>query len=142
MFLPNVRRRATIAGVATALSLGGLAAAAPASASAATGPAANPKISLHAQGCAGDVCIYLSTPSSNGYVFIQAWAYDASFDGHFEITGPGGRVNYSPNAIWPAGEVAYQDNGIRAIVGQYCAIAWAYVGGTWHNIGRACESIG
>jgi hypothetical protein len=137
MNLSSVRRRAALAGLAAALSLGGLAAAA-APASAATASAA--VIPDAAQGCTGDSCIRVNTPSG-GSVLIQGWAYDTTFYGHFELTGPHGFLANSGTKIWTAGGNRASFNE-SAVVGQYCMIAWEYAGSKGYiDLGKACRSI-
>ncbi len=142
------RRGVFLAGLAAALSLGGsVAATTPASAATthvATARVAvvNPRTPLSAQGCNGDTCMFLSTPSG-GEVYIQAWAYDVTFYGHFQLTGPNGLNKKSYDGTWYAGKTNYyQWNEIPAVVGQYCVTGWTKnSNGTYTQNGRPCESI-
>ena len=111
-----------------------LCATAPAQAT--TTPAAH-VVPLTAQGCSGDVCIYLSSPS-NGTVYVQAWAYNSSFYGYFHLSGPDGLSSNSSTITWIGGKGNYnQWSGVSAVVGQYCVTGYSY----GDDIGRACESI-
>lgn len=109
-----------------------------ASANAATqSPSSSSIQPLAAQGCSGDSCIYLSTPSG-GTVFTQSWAYDTTFYGYFRVSTPSGYIT-SPTQTWLAGKGNYfQVNGISAIVGQYCSTAYTSSGS---SLGTACENV-
>ena len=140
---PKGRRRTAIAGLLTAvLCLGGLAAAAAPASAATTHPPATHAVRhdarpYSAQGCNGDVCIYLSTPSG-GHVYIQAWAYSQSFYGYFHLSGPNGLSKNSSTKTWIGGKGNYyQWNGITATVGKYCITGYSY----GKNIGKPCENI-
>lgn len=90
-----------------------------------------------AQGCSGDACIYLSTPAS-GTVYVQGWAYNTNFYGHFQFSTPSGSFN-SATLTWLAGKGNYaQLSSVPAIVGTYCVTAWTSAGA---NLGTACEKI-
>jgi hypothetical protein len=92
---------------------------------------------LSAQGCSGDVCIYLSTPSS-GTVYVQGWAYTANFYGHFQFSAPSGTFN-SATLTWLTGKGNYaQLSNVPAIVGTYSVTAWTSAGA---NLGTACEKV-
>jgi hypothetical protein len=96
----------------------------------------NSIVPYSAQSCAGDVCMYLSTPSG-GTVKVEGWPYSMGFYGHFQLTTPGSNYN-SPAASWPAGTAGmYTFTNIPAIVGQYCIIGWS--GGI--NEGKVCNSV-
>jgi hypothetical protein len=89
------------------------------------------------QGCGGDVCMFLSSPSG-GYVYVQGWPYSTGFYGDFELTGPHGLDRFSSTQSWPAGGgTRARFNNVNAVVGQYCVTGWS---GTI-NEGKACESI-
>jgi hypothetical protein len=92
------------------------------------------------QGCNGDICISLSTPSG-GKVSIKAWAYTSNFKGFFEFDGPNGYIKSSPTETWTAGGTGYTIS-ITAVVGQYCisGIAIESNGGEVDN-GYPCESV-
>ncbi len=122
--------------VAPAL-LFGVAGPAAAAAVQAAPPSTQPVIPLTARGCGGDVCMYLSTPSG-GYVYVQAWAYDVGFHGHFHLVGPDGITQNSPAGTWPAGGTRYTFYTVPAIVGTYCVTGWS---GTIDE-GTACEALG
>jgi len=90
-----------------------------------------------AQGCSGNTCIYLSTPSS-GTVFVQGWAYGTSFVGYFKLTTPTITVT-SPTQTWLGSKGNYfQVSGISAVVGPYCVAGYSS-GGMFE--GKACESV-
>ena len=98
------------------------------------GPLTTP---LDSQGCAGDTCMYLSSPSK-GYVYIQAWAYHTGFSGYFHLTGPLGLSKDSSTGSWQAGKGNYYTfSNIPGVVGQYCVTGWS---GTI-NEGTPCESV-
>lgn len=134
--MSRIRRVGAIAGCATALSLGSLATALPASAATTTTHAVIPFAS---QGCSGDVCISLSTPS-NGKVTIRVWAYDTTFYGEFKLTGPRALVKTSPLNVNHAGGAGHTWV-VNAVVGKYCATAYAYVNEEWIDLGTACENV-
>lgn len=90
---------------------------------------------LDAQGCAGNVCMYLSSPS-DGTVYVQAWAYYDSEYGQLQLSAPSGTYN-SPTQVWDAGGPRHTFPTIPAIVGQYCVTLWD--GGV--NSGTACENV-
>lgn len=93
---------------------------------------------MAAQGCNGDVCMFLSTPSA-GKVYVQAWAYNQTFTGHFQLTGPNGLSRNSTVGEWIGGKVNYYTfSNIPATVGKYCVTGWTT---KLQNIGRPCESI-
>lgn len=90
-----------------------------------------------AQGCSGDTCLYLSTPSG-GTVYVVGWPYDASFYGHFELAVPGGGVYNTSAQTWtPGTSDAYEWSGLTATIGQYCVTAWTGD----DNLGTACELV-
>ncbi len=90
-----------------------------------------------AQGCNVNTCMLLSTPSG-GTVFVQGWAYSASFYGYFRLTSPSGTY-YSATQTWLGGKGNYtQWSGIPAIVGQYCVTGFTSTG---INQGTACENV-
>ena len=97
---------------------------------------ATPNAPLTAQGCAGDVCMFLSSPS-NGYAYVTAWAYTKTFYGHFHLTGPDGLSRNSPATTWKAGGPGWYSGIFQAIVGKYCGTAWHYT----TDLGTACENI-
>src|SRR5262245_46704359 len=101
--------------LAAAIAIGGVVTASADPASAATVHMASAGIKPHAaQGCTGDVCMYLSNPSS-GTVYVQAWAYNKNFYGHFELTRDGKFVANSYENTWYAGKLNwYQFNNISA----------------------------
>jgi hypothetical protein len=140
MISTRVRRITTVAATgAAALGVGVALAVAPASA--ATAPAASVR-PLASSGCAGDACISLTTPSG-GKVSVHAWAYDAEFYGHFEVTGPDGLLKNSPTsgAQWFYAGGSGPTWSVNAVVGQYCVTAWKYYGGQTTSLGRACENV-
>lgn len=112
--------------------------AADAAASAGTATtAARQVVPFAAQGCSGDVCIYLSSPSG-GAVYVQAWAYSSSFYGYFHLSGPNGLSTNSSTITWIGGKGNYnQWSEISAVVGQYCVTGYSY----GEEIGKACESV-
>lgn len=90
-----------------------------------------------AQGCSGDTCMYLSSPSG-GTVLIQAWAYSANFYGYFVLSAPSGTY-YSATQTWLGGKGNYALwSGIPAIVGPYCVTGYTSTG-TFE--GTACENV-
>lgn len=90
-----------------------------------------------AQGCSGDTCIYLSTPSG-GTVYVQGWAYSTDFYGYFRLTTPSGTY-YSGTHTWLGGKGNWIEwSGLSAIVGQYCVTGFTS-GGV--SEGTACESV-
>jgi hypothetical protein len=94
-------------------------------------------VPVAAQGCNGDACMFLSTPSG-GKVYVKAWAYDQTFTGHFHLSGPNGLSRNSPVEQWIGGGVnSYTFSDIPAVVGQYCVTAIH----NGVNIGRPCESV-
>lgn len=89
-----------------------------------------------AQGCSGNTCMYLSTPSG-GTVYVDAWAHSTSFYGHWELVTPAGTYN-SPAETWTASPSdEYQWSSLTADVGSYCVTGWS---GS-NNLGTACESV-
>jgi hypothetical protein len=92
-----------------------------------------------AQGCGGDVCMYLSTPSG-GTAYVQAWVLNSpGWYGYFHLTGPHNLSMYSATRSWPGGKPAggYATFNISAVVGTYCVTGWSGA----DNEGTACESI-
>ena len=92
-------------------------------------------------GCSGDVCIYLTNPSP-GVLFIEVWAYDANFYGHFQITGADTDADGNTNTQeWYGGAAngtawAFESPSPN---GQVCATAWTSTGS---DLGKACETNG
>jgi hypothetical protein len=139
----RIRRITAAAGATAALGLGALAAT-PASAASLTsaaspGAAGSGVVPFASQGCSGDVCIHLTTPSG-GAVVVRGWANNRTFYGHFELTGPRGLVKNSPNN-WNYVGGAGHSWVVSAVVGQYCITAWKYHGGQYSKVGRACENV-
>ena len=146
------RRRIPMIGLlAVVLSLGGLAvatvpaaAATHAHAAYSAAHASHASIPLDSSPCNGDVCMYLSTPSSHGYVYIQACANNTTFYGHFQLVGPGvdkytGNQSWYPGYGYCAGSTNYyQWSGVKAIVGQYCVTGKTPQG---QVLGHPCASI-
>lgn len=101
---------------------------------------ASPTLSIRpfsAQGCSNNVCIYLSTPSS-GTVYVQGWAYNTNFVGHFVVSAPS-ETDTSGTQTWLGLKGNYyQVNGISAVVGTYCVTGYSSAG---INEGEACESV-
>lgn len=90
-----------------------------------------------AQGCSGDTCMYLSSPSG-GTVLVQSWAYSTNFYGYFVLSAPSGTY-YSATQTWLGGKGNYALwSGIPAIVGQYCVTGYTSTG-TFE--GTACENV-
>ncbi len=90
-----------------------------------------------AQGCAGDTCLYLSSPSG-GTVLVEAWAYSTNFYGYFVLSAPSGSY-YSATQTWIGGKGNYAHwSGIPATVGQYCVTGYTS-GGSLE--GTACEYV-
>jgi hypothetical protein len=138
----NQRGRVAVAVCSIAFGLSALFGASLTAGASTTG--ATPPAGVHpdtASGCSGDSCIYLTNPSP-GLLFIEVWAYDANFYGHFQITGAdteadgntltqewyGGGAN---NSTW-----AFESPSPN---GQVCATAWSSSG---QNLGKACETNG
>ena len=92
---------------------------------------------LAANGCGGNACIYLSN-AENGYVYVDAWAHNATFFGHFDLTRSGTVITTSGNRTFSAGGNDYQFNNVAAVVAQYCVVGWTSTG---VFEGRACESV-
>ena len=124
--------------------------ATPAAASAATtahasAPAAarGHAIPFEAEGCSGDACIHVSTPS-NGKVTIHGCAWKTTGTGHIQITGPaGGLPKNSSTGSWTkttaycTGADKYYSVTVSAVVGTYCSTT--YKGSTYD--GTACENV-
>lgn len=144
------RRIPTVGLLAVALSLGGLALAAVPAVAATNAPAmysathtSHASTPFDASPCDGDVCMYLSNPSPNGYVYIQACAKGTSFYGHFQLVGPG--VNKYTNNQWWYPQYGYctpgqhyQWSGIRAVIGRYCVTGKTPQG---QVLGHPCANI-
>jgi hypothetical protein len=146
--MTNIRRL-----ILPAIAAAALLCAAPVAASAATtAPAAQshaitqttPKvIPLQAQGCSGDACIQLGTPSG-GKAALHGCAWKSAFTGHIQLSGPASQLpKNSPTQRWAStshyctGGDQYYGVTITATVGQYCSTSWN--GGNYD--GTACESI-
>lgn len=119
------------------LALAGLVSVAVPSLAGATAPTPGSFSPDSGQGCSGDACIYLSTPSG-GTVYVLAWPYNVSFYGHFELTVPSGTQYNTAAKTWtPGTSDEYEWSNLTASVGQYCVTAWS---GTT-SLGTACESV-
>lgn len=95
-------------------------------------------VPFSATGCGGDACMFLSDISSGATVFVDAWAYNSTFFGHFDLTRNGSVIARSANITFDAGGNAWRFNNISAIVAEYCVVGWTS-GGTFK--GRACEAV-
>ncbi|MCP2250658.1 hypothetical protein LX86_009452 [Lentzea aerocolonigenes] len=92
---------------------------------------------MEATGCNGNVCMFLSTPSG-GRVYIQAWARNTSFEGNFDLVGPGGLYRHGDTKRWYAGSHPNrQEWDVPAVVGKYCVSGWE----NGQRIGYPCLSI-
>lgn len=97
-----------------------------------------------AQGCSGDACIWLGTPSG-GKVVIHGCAWKSALtNGYIQISGPAPQLpQYSATKRWPStshyctGGDEYFSVTVTAVVGQYCSTSWN------NKIydGTACESV-
>lgn len=93
---------------------------------------------MDADGCNGNVCMYLSDVT-NGEVYIKAWAYRYDFDGNFDLTGPGGLYRHGPTRRWYARKVPNVTEWyVPAVVGRYCVSGWR----NGERIGYPCLSLG
>ena len=89
------------------------------------------------QGCSGNTCIYLSTPSG-GKLLVEGWAYASNFYGYFRLTTPS-VTYYSATQTWLRGKGNYASwPGLTAVVGQYCVTGYTSTG-TFE--GTACENV-
>lgn len=103
----------------------------------ATHQSASPASPFTASGCAGDTCMFLSTPSG-GHVRIQAWPENSpGWHGHFHLTGPNGYSKNSPATTYSPSH-RYTFKTVPATVGKWCVTGWS---GTI-NEGEPCENIG
>jgi hypothetical protein len=125
---------------------------APIAASAATAPAAQTHTITHttdaapppqAQGCSGDACIWLGTPSG-GKAGLHGCAWKSAFTGHIQLSGPASQLpknsatqRWASTSHYCTGGDQYYGVTITATVGQYCSTSWN--GGNYD--GTACESI-
>jgi hypothetical protein len=102
------------------------------------------QIPLSAEGCSGDACIHLSTPSG-GQVTIHGCAWKSSFSGHIRISGPSGTglPAFSSTKTWNStshyctGTDEYFSVTVPAVVGQYCSTSFK---GSSYD-GTACENV-
>ena len=152
----SVNQRGRIAASICTLAIGvsGLLAAS-LSAGAATAPVASPPtlaasatatlaidvLPPTSSGCSGDVCIYLTNPSP-GDLYVEVWAYDANFYGHFQITGADTDADGNTTTQeWYAGGANGTTWAVESAspAGQVCATAWSSTGS---NLGKACETNG
>jgi hypothetical protein len=75
-------------------------------------------------------------------LYVEVWAYDANFYGHFQITGADTEANgNTPTQEWYAGGQYNSTYALETISGpgQVCATAWSSTGS---NLGKACETNG
>ena len=94
-----------------------------------------------ASGCSGDACIYI-TNYSGGVLFVEVWAYDSTFYGHFQITGADTDADgNTPTQTWYAGGSGGSAWAIESYSppGQVCATAWS---SSNQDLGKACETNG
>jgi hypothetical protein len=96
---------------------------------------------LTSSGCSGDACIYLTNPYS-GELFVEVWAYDNNFYGHFQITGADTDADGNTDTQeWDSGGAnnttwAFESPSPN---GQVCVTAWSSTG---NDLGKACETNG
>jgi hypothetical protein len=89
------------------------------------------------QACSGNTCIHLAG-SSHGSAFLQAWAYESTFRGHFRLSGPGVTRN-SNTQSWIEHKGNYWSTTVaNARAGRYCMTAYRDNGGT---LGTACQTL-
>jgi hypothetical protein len=86
----------------------------------------------------------MANDGTSGNIHIQAWAYNTTFYGHFQLLVPSGRDQNSPTKTYTAGDVgggaSFTVPGASA--GAYCAIAWATdSNGNLYNAGEPCLNI-
>ena len=91
-----------------------------------------------------NTCIRLDNPSG-GKVEIQAWAYETTFYGHFELTGPNGLVSNSATETWQSGGGSNEKDRatwhVSATVGTYCMTGWEPSGSTYIKLGTTCRNV-
>jgi hypothetical protein len=108
------------------------------------GAVGTPATGVHpdtSSGCSGDACIYLTNPSS-GVLYVEVWAYDSAFYGHFQITGADTDADGNTNTQeWDAGGANNTTWAFESASpnGQVCVTAWSSSGS---NLGKACETNG
>jgi hypothetical protein len=149
MTFPTRVRKAALGALTAGAALTALLAGAPAHAAAlspaatttathaATRAGAHAVIPMDAQKCNGNMCMYLSTPSS-GTVYVSGWVANSGFTGYFELKGPGGLDTRStPNQYFAVG-YGIRWNNVSAVVGQYCVYAYSIYSGPQ---GQACANI-
>ena len=104
-----------------------------------------PLIVNTAEGCSGDACIWLGSPSG-GQVTVHGCAWKTTVNSGFvEISGPGGTglPIDSSTGTWHStghyctGADQYFSVTVSAVVGQYCATMW---NGSSYD-GTACENV-
>jgi hypothetical protein len=122
---PRIRRLGTAALAAGALAVGAGVLATPASA--------------HAVGCNRNVCMEI-WGNAGGVVTVRAWAHNTSFDGNFDLTGPGIYQHGATGRFRAGSPPTYYTFGaiFDAPGGRYCVSGWS--GGD--QIGRPCETVG
>ena len=92
-------------------------------------------------GCSGDACIYLTNPIP-GVLYVEVWAYDSNFYGHFQITGADTEADGNTQTQeWYGGGAYGTTWAIESAspAGQVCVTAWSSTG---HDLGKACETNG
>jgi hypothetical protein len=96
-----------------------------------------------AEGCNGDICMYLNTPSNNKSS-AHAWLYSTTYGGYFVFTGPGGLSEQSSTQTWYGGGTygtGYYTPSFTAVIGTYCFQFFQVVNGKAISQGKPCENI-
>ncbi|MEU7476551.1 hypothetical protein AB0A63_11255 [Lentzea sp. NPDC042327] len=90
-----------------------------------------------AQGCSGNVCIFLGG-NAGGTALVQGWARNTTFIGSLTLTGPGG-LNWSQTGTWTGGKGNWADYSLQnAWSGTYCVTG---VSNSTGYQGTACKTL-
>ena len=99
---------------------------------------------LAASGCNQQVCMSVTTPSSNGSFTMTAWErYSGScFYGHYQmgLISTNVFVNSSTRTWCWSNDFSYTFN-LSQGKGSYCVIGWEYASGHYTNVGEPCENV-
>ena len=93
--------------------------------------------------CSGDLCIQ-TTMKGTTLANVNAWAFDITFRGHFELlNGCGEFVANSPEKTWPAEASPYNFKNLHWADCEnfWQIIAWVENGSGYVNIGSVSFSI-
>lgn len=92
-----------------------------------------------ASSCGGDVCAVTSARKIAVTATVRAYPPNYTFNGHFQLQTPNGKVFNSKTATWNQNGTGYHFKNIHGGRGRWCVTAWRpAVGGGWEKIGNTC----